>query len=110
MRLRLTSGLSVATATTDVQALTRFSEFLAAAPEVAGLAAVDRALPERYLAWLTTQPGGLSAQEGRVNGLYLSSRGSASTAGTTRCPPPRCSSPGTVRGAGRRWPVTSPST
>ncbi|MGH3905112.1 MAG: tyrosine-type recombinase/integrase [Pseudonocardiaceae bacterium] len=72
VRLRLTSGLSVATATTDVQALTRFSEFLAAvAPGVTRLADIDRQLLERYLGWLTTQPGGLSAQEARVNALHL---------------------------------------
>jgi len=72
VRLRLTSGLSVATVVTDVQALTRFSEFLAAAaPGTGGLAGIDRPLLERYLAWLTGQPGGTSANEGRVGGLHL---------------------------------------
>jgi integrase len=72
VRLRLISGLSVATAVTDVQVLTRFSEFLAvAAPDIGGLTGVDRPLLERYLAWLKGQPGGLSANEGRVNGLHL---------------------------------------
>jgi hypothetical protein len=51
VRLRLTSGLSVATVVTDVQALTRFSEFLAAAaPGIGGLAGIDRPLLKRYLA------------------------------------------------------------
>jgi hypothetical protein len=45
VRWRLASGLSVATAVTDVQALTRFSEFLAvAAPGIDGLAGIDRPL------------------------------------------------------------------
>jgi integrase len=72
VRYRLTSGLAVATAVADVQALTRFSEFLAAAvPEVDGLAAVDRPLLERYLVWLSDLPGGLSANESRIGGLHL---------------------------------------
>jgi integrase len=72
VRWRLVSGLSVATAVTDVQALTRFSEFLVtAAPGLDGLAGVDRALLERYLAWLKGIPGGASANEGRVGGLHL---------------------------------------
>jgi integrase len=72
VRLRLTSGLSIGTGVGDVQAVTRFSEFLAAAtPDIDGLAAVDRALLERYLAWLTDQPGGVSANESRVGALHL---------------------------------------
>jgi integrase len=73
VRLRLTSGLSVGTGVSDVQALTKFSEFLAAAiPDISGLADIDRALLERYLAWLTShQTGGVSANEGRVGGLHL---------------------------------------
>jgi integrase len=72
VRLRLSSGLAIPTATSDVQALTRFSEFLSvAAPEVDKLAGIDRPLLERYLAWLATQPGGVSANEDRVNGLHL---------------------------------------
>jgi integrase len=72
VRLRLTSGLNVATAFGDVQALTKFSEFLTAvAPDITGLAGVDRSLLERFLAWLTDQPGGTSANEGRVGGLHL---------------------------------------
>jgi hypothetical protein len=72
VRLRLTSGLNVGTAFSDVHALTKFSEFLtAAAPAITGLAGIDRPLLERYLAWLTGQPGGTSANEGRVGALHL---------------------------------------
>ncbi|WP_433471699.1 tyrosine-type recombinase/integrase [Spirillospora sp. CA-142024] len=72
VRLRLTSGLYVATVVGDVHALTKFSEFLAAAAtDVDALAGIDRSLLERYLAWLTDQPGGVSANEGRVGGLHL---------------------------------------
>jgi hypothetical protein len=72
VRWRLVAGLSVATAVTDVQALTRFSEFLAAtAPEADRLAGIDRSLLERYLAWLKGLPGGQSANEGRVGALHL---------------------------------------
>ena len=72
VRLRLTSGLSVGTAFGDVQALTKFSEFLTAmAPDVTELAGIDRPLLERFLAWLTDQPGGTSSNEARVGGLHL---------------------------------------
>lgn len=72
VRLRLTSGLNVGTAFGDVQALTKFSEFLTAVvPDITGLAGIDRPLLERFLAWLTDQPGGTSANEGRVGGLHL---------------------------------------
>ncbi|MFE0654716.1 hypothetical protein ACFVZH_40140, partial [Streptomyces sp. NPDC059534] len=73
IRLRLSSGLNVSTVVSDMQALTRFSEFLdAVGPTVVrGLGDVDRALLERYLAWLTDLPGGLSSNESRVNGLHL---------------------------------------
>jgi len=70
VRWRLTSGLSVATVVGDVQALTRFSEFLTVGA-VTCLADVDRPLLERYLAWLTGLPGGMSVNESRVNGLHL---------------------------------------
>ncbi|MER6199940.1 hypothetical protein ABT234_21525 [Streptomyces sp. NPDC001586] len=73
IRLRLSSGLNVGTVTGHMQALTRFSEFITAVgPTVLrGLGDVDRALLERYLAWLTDLPGGLSSNENRVNGLHL---------------------------------------
>jgi len=69
-RLRLTSGLAIGTVLTDLAALTRFSEFLTpAVPTVDALAAVDRALLERYLAWLATQPIGHGAKEDAVTVL-----------------------------------------
>ncbi|WP_240361739.1 tyrosine-type recombinase/integrase [Streptomyces sp. MBT27] len=72
IRLRLSSGLNVSTVTGDMQALTRFSEFVTVVgPAVRGLSDVDRPLLERYLAWLTDLPGGLSSNESRVNGLHL---------------------------------------
>jgi integrase len=72
VRLRLTSGLNAGTAFSDVQALTKFSEFLTAVvPDIAGLADIDRPLRELFLAWLTGQPGETSANEGRIGGLHL---------------------------------------
>ncbi|WP_370185352.1 tyrosine-type recombinase/integrase [Rhodococcus wratislaviensis] len=72
VRWRLVSGLSVETAATDVQALTRFSEFLTAAvPDVEALADVDRPLLERYLAWLQGQPGSARGIGSRVGSLQL---------------------------------------
>jgi integrase len=72
VRWRLVSGLSVTTAVTDAQALTRFSAFLAVVvPNVEGLTGIDRALLERYLAWLKGLPGGTSTNEGRVGALHL---------------------------------------
>jgi hypothetical protein len=66
-RLRLSSGLSPATVQSDVQGLTRFSAFLTgSAPEVDALAGIDRALLERYLAWLVTQPLGHSVKEDAI--------------------------------------------
>jgi integrase len=72
VRLRLVSGLSVATAIADVQALTHFSGFLAnVAPDVDALARIDRPLLERYLAWLATRPGGPATRGRWINGLHL---------------------------------------
>ncbi|MDT3446702.1 site-specific integrase [Pseudofrankia sp. BMG5.37] len=72
IRLRLTSGLAVGTVLNDVAALTRFAVFLEqAAPTGKTLAAVDRPLLERYLAWLATQPGGRGVTEDAVTGLHL---------------------------------------
>ena len=51
----------------DLLGLTRFSTFLAeSAPEVHALAEIDRALLERYLAWLATQTIGRGAKEDAV--------------------------------------------
>ncbi len=64
IRLRLSCGLSVSTAVADLAALTRFSAFLAQASAAGdALADLDRAVLERYLAWLATQPGGHSVKE-----------------------------------------------
>ena len=69
-RLRLSSGLTVGTVVNDVAALTRFSVFLAhSAPDVVGLAHLDRSLLERYLAWLATQTFGQGAKEDAVTAL-----------------------------------------
>ena len=67
-RLRLSSGLSVGTVQSDVAALTRFSEFLG----VAGTAApggADRALLERYLAWLASQAIGHGARTDAITSV-----------------------------------------
>ena len=57
---------------TDVIALTRFSTFLAQAlPEVDTLAGLDRAVLERYLAWLATSGLGHGAREDAVTGVGM---------------------------------------
>ncbi len=71
-RLRLSSGLAVGTVVSDVAALRRFSGFLAeAAPQVHALAGLDRALLERYLAWLATSGLGHGAREDAVTCLGM---------------------------------------
>jgi len=71
-RLRLSSGLAVGTVVSDVTALRRFSAFLAeAAPEVEAVAGLDRALLERYLAWLSTAGLGHGAREDAVTCLGM---------------------------------------
>jgi integrase len=71
-RLRLSSGLAVGTVVTDVQSLARFSSFLSeSVPAVTMLADLDRALLERYLAWLTTAVTGHGAREDAVTGLGM---------------------------------------
>lgn len=71
-RLRLVSGLTVHTVLADITALTRFSTFLdQTTPQVDALAAIDRPLLERYLAWLATQPGGHTLKEDCVTGLHM---------------------------------------
>jgi integrase len=69
-RLRLTSGLSIGAARGGVDALTCFSAFLTLAG-VDALAGVDRPLLERYLAHLTSQPGGQGMKKARIGGLNL---------------------------------------
>jgi len=71
-RLRLSSGLAVGTAASDVKSLSRFSAFLAGTvPDVDALAGVDRALLERYLAWVATAGLGPGAKEDAVTGLSM---------------------------------------
>jgi integrase len=67
-RLRLSSGLSVGTVQSDVAALTRFSEFLAVAGTTA-LGGADRALLERYLAWLASQAIGHGARTDAITSV-----------------------------------------
>ena len=55
------------TVQSDLLGLTRFSTFLAeCAPEAHALSNIDRALLERYLAWLATQSLGCGAKEDAV--------------------------------------------
>ena len=69
-RLRLASGLSIGAARGGVDALTSFSTFLSLAG-VDALANVDRPLLERYLAHVTSQPGGHGMKQTRIGGLNL---------------------------------------
>lgn len=71
-RLRLSSGLAVGTVVSDVKALRRFSGFLAeAVPETDAIAGLNRALLERYLAWLATADLGPGAREDAVTCLGM---------------------------------------
>lgn len=67
-RWRLASGTAVYTATSDVWALARFSQFLALT-SVDGLSDVDRALLEHYLAWSGQQPGGHRTHTRLISGI-----------------------------------------
>jgi integrase len=69
-RLRLASGLSIGAAYGGVDALTCFSQFLTLVGAGA-LADVDRPLLERYLAYVTSQPGGAGMKKTRIGGLNL---------------------------------------
>jgi integrase len=72
IRLRLAAGLNVETVVGNVQALTRFSQFLTTtAPHIVGLPAIDRPLLERYLAWLATTAGGPSTKSRHIGGVHL---------------------------------------
>jgi len=70
VRLRLSSGLSVASATANLDALIRFSEFLTTVG-VDRLADVERPLLERYLAWVSDLPGGYGVKKSCVSGISL---------------------------------------
>ncbi|WP_308465157.1 tyrosine-type recombinase/integrase [Rathayibacter soli] len=70
IRLRLTSGLSVTAVLADLAALTRFSAFLTQTGDTVGdLTGIDRALLERYLAWIPAQPGGHTLKEDCVTAV-----------------------------------------
>lgn len=69
-RLRLTSGLSIGAARGGVDALICFSTFLTLIGTGA-LADADRPLLERYLAHVTSQPGGHGMKKTRIGGLNL---------------------------------------
>jgi integrase len=69
-RLRLTSGLSIGAARAGVDALIRFSYFLALAG-VDSLADIDRPLLERYLAHAMSQPGGNNIKRHRIGALSV---------------------------------------
>ena len=70
VRLRLCSGLRAASEVASVQALTHFSEFLAAAAPGVDLAGIDRPLLERYLAWLAARPAGPATRGRWISGLH----------------------------------------
>lgn len=70
IRLRLTSGLSIAAAKAGMDALTCLSEFLALVG-IDRLADLDRPLLERHLAWIASQPGGHGVKKTRIGGLNL---------------------------------------
>ena len=67
---KLASGLSIGAARGGVDALTSFSTFLSLAG-VDALANVDRPLLKRYLAHVTSQPGGHGMKQTRIGGLNL---------------------------------------
>jgi integrase len=69
-RLRLASGLSIGAARGGVDALTCFSTFLTLTG-TGTLADVGRPLLERYLAHVTSQPGGPGMRKTRIGGLNL---------------------------------------
>jgi integrase len=69
-RLRVTSGLSITAARAGLDALVCFSQFLALVG-VDRLAAIDRPLLERHLAWVASQPGGPGVKKTRIGGLNL---------------------------------------
>lgn len=69
-RLRLIAGLSIGAARGGVDALICFSTFLTLTG-VGTLAGVDRPLLERYLAHVTSQPGGYGMKKTRIGGLNL---------------------------------------
>jgi site-specific recombinase XerD len=69
-RLRLASGLSIGAARAGVDALNCFSAFLTQTG-VDALADVDRPMLERFLAHVSSQPGGHGMKKTRIGGLNL---------------------------------------
>ncbi|HEV8569870.1 MAG TPA: ATP-binding cassette domain-containing protein [Actinoplanes sp.] len=71
-RLRLNGGVGIGRVTSDVGAVTRFSEYLTSSePCVKRMKDIDRAVIERYLAWLTSQVVGRQVHAVHVDGLRL---------------------------------------
>ncbi|MCF7547339.1 site-specific integrase [Pseudonocardia sp. WMMC193] len=67
IRWRLASGRAATTVIVEMYSLTAFSEFLAETqPSSTGLGDIDRATLERYLVWLTGQPGAVRTHAGHV--------------------------------------------
>lgn len=71
IRLRLISGLNVETVVGHLQALTRFSQFLATATDTIAVGEIDRALLERFLGWLAAQPSGPVTKSRHIGGIQL---------------------------------------
>ena len=73
IRLRLSGGGNVETVVGNLNALTRFSEFLATTTttNITSLADIDRAMLERFLAWLATQPIAAVTRSAQIGGLQL---------------------------------------
>ena len=99
----------MATVLNDVAALTRFSGSSTNPRPPPILAGIDRPLLERYLARLATCRSGTAPKRTPSPACTCCCPRSASTVGTTPCPP-RCSSPATPRAAHRGARAGSAST
>ena len=66
------AAATVETVVGNLNALTRFSEFLATTTtDITSLADIDRAMLERFLAWLATQPIAAVTRSAQIGGLQL---------------------------------------
>jgi ABC-type Na+ transport system ATPase subunit NatA len=110
-RLRLNGGVGIGRVTSDVGAVTRFSEYLTSSePCVKRMKDVDRAVIERYLAWLTSQVVGRQVTRCTSRACGCSSTVFVGMAGMS-CTPLRSSIPATTRSRPMpSCPATSPST
>jgi hypothetical protein len=109
-RLRLSGGLTVSTVLNDMGALTRFSTFLGqAAPSSPRWPGSTGRCWSGWPGWPPSRSGS-APRRTRSPACTCSSPRSASTAGTTPCLPPRCSSPATPRAGPRGARVGSPNT